>query len=462
MVFQRVLYGMLAAVVLSGAVGCASDNEDWATDAQQPRLLHDAMQGVTDIIVYDIFSPPQAARIYAYASVAAYEAAVPGDSNYVSYVGQLNGLRDVARPAADAAYAYDLAACAALLKVGKTLTFSEDRADELRDSIFGKYQRVGIPEEVFARSVAYGEAVAQSVLDWASKDQYLQLRTAPKYSVSDEEGRWRPTPPDFMDGVEPHWGKVRPFVIDSAQQFKPLPPPRYDMTVGSEFYDDVMEVYHALDSVGGDQHEERRAIAAFWDCNPFVSHHQGHVMFATKKISPGGHWIGIARATAIREGLSTVASAEVYSRVSLALADGFISCWDEKYRSNLVRPETVINAYIDPEWVPLLQTPPFPEYTSGHSVISRAAATTLTDLFGPGYAFTDSVEVAYGLPVRSFPSFYAASEEAALSRLYGGIHYMPAITEGVKQGQAVGNHVVARLRTRASDGAPAQGLTVLE
>ena len=140
-----------------------------------------------------------------------------------------------------------------------------------------------MPEEVFARSIAYGEAVADDVLDWSKEDQYLQLRTAPKYSVTEEEGRWRPTPPDFMDGIEPHWGKIRTFVLDSSTQFKPIAPPKYDMTVGSPWQVDVMEVYHALDS----NEAERREIAAFWDCNPFVSHHQGHVMFATKKISPG-------------------------------------------------------------------------------------------------------------------------------------------------------------------------------
>ena len=127
--------------------------------------------------------------------------------------------------------------------------------------------------------------------------------------------------------------------------------------------------------------------------------------------------------------------------------DAFISCWDEKWNTLVVRPETLINQYYDEEWFPLLQTPPFPEYTSGHSVISGAAAVILTDIFGDNFDFVDTTEVAYGLPERSYTSFIHASEEAAISRLYGGIHYMMAIEEGVKQGRAVGNKVIERLET---------------
>jgi len=134
--------------------------------------------------------------------------------------------------------------------------------------------------------------------------------------------------------------------------------------------------------------------------------------------------------------------------LKLALMDAFISCWDEKYRSNLVRPETVINQQLDPESKPALQTPPFPEYTSGHSVISTASALTLTDIFGENFAYEDDVEVEYGLPARSFNSFLAASQEAAVSRLYGGIHYRPAIDLGVEQGKDVGKFILDNLDTR--------------
>jgi hypothetical protein len=129
----------------------------------------------------------------------------------------------------------------------------------------------------------------------------------------------------------------------------------------------------------------------------------------------------------------------------MAIADAFISCWDEKYRSNLIRPETLINEHIDENWKPVLQTPPFPEYTSGHSVVSGAAATALTDIFGDNFTFDDDTETDYGLPVRSFESFNKAADEAAISRMYGGIHYRKAVAIGVKQGRDLGKFVLDNL-----------------
>jgi hypothetical protein len=171
-------------------------------------------------------------------------------------------------------------------------------------------------------------------------------------------------------------------------------------------------------------------------------------MFATKKITPGGHWIGITSVATRQAKSSFEDTVNAYANVSISLFDAFISCWDEKWKTLIVRPETLINQYYDEEWLPLLQTPPFPEYTSGHSVISRAAAVTLTDLFGENFQFTDSTEIMYGLPERSYNSFLHASEEAAISRLYGGIHYMMAITEGVEQGQKVGDYIVNKIQTK--------------
>ena len=289
------------------------------------------------------------------------------------------------------------------------------------------------------------EAVAQHVLNWADGDNYKQTRTFPKHPVTEQDAfSWKPTPPGYMDAIEPHWNQIRPFVIDSATQFIPVRPTEIDLEEGSPFYEEVMEVY----KVGNELSDEQAEIASFWDCNPYVMNVTGHVMFATKKITPGGHWIGIVKIATRQAGNNMLETAETYARTSIALADAFISCWDEKYRSNLIRPETIINIHIDPDWQPLLQTPPFPEYTSGHSVISRAAAVALTDLYGDTFPFVDSTEVAYGLPPRSFESFIAASEEAAVSRLYGGIHYMPAIDNGVAQGEKVGDFIVANLKTR--------------
>jgi hypothetical protein len=404
--------------------------------------LHDAVQQVTDVIVYDIFSPPQAARVYAYGSVAAYEVLRHGDSTLRTMAGQLTALQ--ALPAPDSGVSLPLAGVRAYLSVSKALTFSQARVDSVRAAMTVQLS-AGLSGDAAARSVAYGDTIAARVLAWAGGDKYKESRSFPKFTVSKDPARWEPTPPAYMDAVEPNWGIIRPFVLDSASQFRPAAPYAFDTTASSPFFRQAREVLET----GKQLSEEQRAIAAFWDCNPYVMNVQGHTMFALKKISPGGHWMGIVKIVAAQRRAAMPVAAEAYARTAVALADGFLSAWDEKYRSAVIRPETVINRYLDPAWTPLLQTPPFPEYTSGHSVISNAAAAVLTDQFGDSVAFTDSTEVAYRLPVRSFRSFAHAASEAAISRLYGGIHYRQAIDEGSAQGKRVGAHHVARLHTRA-------------
>jgi hypothetical protein len=334
-----------------------------------------------------------------------------------------------------------------MLKVGRTLVFSEDKMDVFYASVMEQFRESGMPEDVFDRSVAYGIAVADHIIAWSSKDNYKQSRSFPKYSIEDNVATWKPTPPAYMDAVEPHWKKIRPFAIDSAAQFKPSPPTPFSLAKNSKFFTEANEVYQ----MGKNLTEEQRQIASFWDCNPFVMNVKGHVMFATKKISPGGHWMNITNVACKKVKADFVESAEAYARVSIALIDGFISCWDEKYRSRLVRPESYINQYIDEDWIPLLQTPPFPEYTSGHSVISSASAVTLTKLFGDNFSFTDSTELEYGLTARSFTSFIQASEEAAISRMYGGIHYRPAVENGKTEGSALGAYILEKIKTRKED-----------
>lgn len=441
---MRINIGLVAAIVLQA---CANDGDRAKQDA---GLLHEAVNQMTDVIVYDIFSPPQSSRAYAYASIAAYEALRQGNPDYQTLAGQVNGLAAVPHPAADSQYHLPLAGVHAFMTVGKALTFSRSRMDSLRLAMHERFRRQGISTPVFDRSIAYGDTVAAHILAWASQDQFSETRGYPKFTVTSEAGQWVPTPPAYIDAVEPNWGKLRPFVMDSSSQFRPKPPHPYDTAQTSAFFRQVKEVFE----VGRQLNDEQREIAAFWDCNPYVMNVRGHAMFATKKITPGGHWMGIAGIAARKSDADIMKSAEAYARTAIALADGFISSWDEKYRSNLVRPETMINTLLDEAWQPLLQTPPFPEYTSGHSVISAAAAAVLTDQFGDNFAFADSTEISYGLPIRSFTSFNKAAAEAAISRLYAGIHYRMAIEEGLIQGGKVGANVVRRIRTREPDAGP--------
>lgn len=443
---MRKIFLLVVAVISFTA--CEKEPEEIIVTADD---FHVANESLSKVMVHDIFSPPVASRVYTYSNVAAYEVMAHFNPEYKSLAGQLTDLKPV--PASESELTNpEVAAIVAFYEIGRSLVFSEERLTSKRDSLFNTWKKKN--EQSFKVSEAYGLKVARHIKEWMKKDNYAETRTMPKFSVhTEDESRWQPTPPSYMDGIEPHWMKIRPFVIDSANQFQPPPPPEFSMEPGSRFHNELMEVYNIREKIAQDEeNSEEMAIAKFWDCNPYVSILRGHLMFATKKITPGGHWIGITKIACEKSNADLDKSIYAYTKTSLAIADGFISCWDEKYRSNLVRPETLINKYIDENWTSVLQTPPFPEYTSGHSVISGAAAIALTDIFGDNFSFDDDTEVDYGLPVRSFSSFKDASAEAANSRLYGGIHYRVAIEVGLDQGQALGNFIVKNLEMHKTKG----------
>ena len=410
-----------------------------------PENFHTSVDKVVEVMIHDIFSPPVASRVFAYPNIAAYEIIAQQDTSYTSLKGQVKGLKAIPKAASQKKVNYPLAAVIAHLHLSKKLIFSEQKIEVYQDSLYKSWEAKNALE--FKDSKEYGLQVAQFIATWMNADKYAQTRTMPKFSVNaEDEARWQPTPPSYMDGLEPHWNKIRPFVLDSAAQFKPVPPPKFSMDKKSDFYKELKEVYDISKKIteNGDESEEI-AIAQFWDCNPYVSVTRGHLMFAVKKITPGAHWIGITKIAAKKENADFNKTVFAYTKTSIAIADAFISCWDEKYRSNLVRPETLINTYFDDEWKPILQTPPFPEYTSGHSVVSGAASTVLTSIFGDNFSFADDTEVPYGLPIRSFSSFKVAADEATISRMYGGIHYRAAVEVGVDQGRKVGELVVENI-----------------
>jgi hypothetical protein len=410
--------------------------------------FHLAQDELTAVMVHDIFSPPLASRVYAYSNIAAYEIlAQKREYPYPSYARVLNGFQGIS-PVKDNLVDHKLSALIAFLEVGKNLIFSVDRFSSYIDGLSRQWKEQN--PVVYKASYDYALQVVGEIKAWYDKDNYKQTRTFPKFYVDyDSPSRWQPTPPDYMDGIEPHWSKIRPFVLTSSDQFQPEPPPPFSMEPESLFYKELVEVYQVvLEIQQNKQQDERQEIAKFWDCNPYVSTHKGHVMFALKKISPGAHWMGITKIVARNSKSDLYTTVAAYTHTAIAIADAFISCWDEKYRSNLIRPETLINKVLDEDWYPVLQTPPFPEYTSGHSVVSGAASVILTNFFGDNIAFDDDTELPYDLPVRSYQSFNHAAEEAAISRMYGGIHYRKAIEEGLKQGRNVGNYISQKLGLR--------------
>ncbi|WP_304143941.1 vanadium-dependent haloperoxidase [Mesoflavibacter zeaxanthinifaciens] len=410
-----------------------------------PEQYHASVNKIIDIMIHDIFSPPVASRVFVYPNIAAYEILAQDNPKLLTLDKKLNQFTTIPKVNTTEGVNLKLAALIAHLEISKKLIFSEDKLDHYKDSLYTEWKKIN--KEEFTITKNYSDKVIDHVTEWMNKDNYKETRTMPKFTVDMEDpSRWQPTPPSYMDGIEPHWNKIRPFILDSASQFKPIPPPEFSLKKDSKFYQELLEVYNVSQEITkkGDNTEEIE-IAQFWDCNPFVSVTRGHFMFATKKISPGAHWILISQIASKKTKSNFEETVNTYTKTSIAIADAFISCWDEKYRSNLIRPETVINQHIDPDWLPILQTPPFPEYVSGHSVVSGSASVVLTKLFGDNFAFNDTSEIPYGLPARDFKSFYDASAEAALSRLYGGIHYRAAIDNGLDQGKSVGHFVAKKL-----------------
>lgn len=283
-----------------------------------------------------------------------------------------------------------------------------------------------LPTAVYRRSVQRGEDVARRVFDWSADDGSDAMR--PPWVPPMGPDKWVPTPPDFAPAVLAYWGTVRPLALPSGASYPPPPHTPYSEAPGTAFYDEAFECY----SVGRSLTAEQEAIARFWADGPGVT------------ATPAGHTVSILNRIVRARDMRLDRGAEAYAKVGIAVADAFIACWHTKYQYNLVRPVTYIRRVIDATWTPLLVTPSFPEYTSGHSVQSGAAAEVLTRLFGR-VAFVDHTHDRLGLPARSFDSFAAAAQEAAISRLYGGIHYRSAIDVGLRQGRAVGRRASAVL-----------------
>jgi hypothetical protein len=438
---KRNLLILLTSIALISS--CKKDNGEWKKAAENPEFLRRTQLQVTESIIHDIFAPPVSSRIYMYASLAAYEAGIAGNPKYLSMVGQLKGFKKVYQLDSTKKICNGLAATRAFLTIGKNLTFAQEVYVDFEKKMWAEYKATGIPADIYENSIAFGDSVAASIMNYSKKDNYKQTRGF-RYTVTNQPGTWTPTPPAYMDAVEPNWMKIRTLTLDTSAQFPPPAPSKFDLTKGSPYYQEVMDSYNTIKNLT----DEQRNIASFWDCNPFKMNITGHAMFATKKVSPGGHWMGITSQVSRQVKADVAQTTEAYLLTSIAIFDGFISCWNEKYRSARIRPETVINANIDKDWQPVLQTPPFPEYTSGHSVISAAACVALSKTLGEKIAFADSTEIPYGLPVRKFATFYDAAQEASISRFYGGIHFRPALDNGFLQGQKVGNWVVGKVKTR--------------
>jgi len=434
---RLIVLGFLAAIFLFA--GCIQKQK--VKLMSDTDVLHQNEYALTQVIIYDVFTPPVAARIYGYTSLASYEAMRYADPKYNSIAAQLEGFGAPPAPKKGQKYNFTLAATKAFFTVSRKVTFSVDTLKKFEDRTYAMYKD-NLDDSTYARSVAFGEQIGQYILKRANVDHYPQTRGKPKYLGENSPAKWRPTPPDYMDGVEFCWGDMHVLAIDSSKQFSPGPPPPYSENPNSAFVKQYMEVYNKNKSLTADE----KLIATYWDDNPFVVQHSGHLMFADKKITPGGHWIGITTIACKQSHADAVKTAQAYALTSIGLFDSFICCWEVKYKYSYARPVTNIDEKVDHYWLPLLQTPPFPEYTAGHSTISAAAAVLLTHEFGDNVAFQDTSDMHYIGMQRHFDSFIKASDETAMSRFYGGIHYLNSSLLGAVQGKQIGNFIWNKLK----------------
>ena len=406
------------------------------------QLLADNVFNLSEVMLHDVAAPVAASRFYAYALLGAYEATHFATGRLTNLNEKFAANPEIKPPAIPKNFNLSLASNYAMLHVGRNIMPSGQMLQQKQKDLINFFKKKKrLSETDINDNVRYAEEIAQSVVAYARTDGYNKLSTYTRYTPSKKEGHWYPTPPEYMGAVEPRWSTVRAFFLDSANQFSPPPPVPFSKDSTSEFYKLMKEVYVAKKNLTKEQLE----IANFWDCNPFAVDYSGHMAIGLKKISPGGHWMGITGITCKKANISLDSAILVHTVVALTLHDAFISCWQEKFFSDRIRPESAINTLMDPSWRPILQTPPFPEYTSGHSVASSSAAVVLTYLLGDNFGFVDTSEIYFGLPSREFKSFFQAADEAAISRLYGGIHFRDACDHGVKQGKQVGQLVISNL-----------------
>lgn len=384
------------------------------------------------------FTPPVAARAYGYTGLGLYEAMRYGMEGFRSMAGQVNAFSASDMPEAETSkpHHWGLVANATLATLMRGLypntTDSLKTAITALESEYNTTFAEEAKDKVYERSVELGTNVANAVLDYAASDGQSQayLTNFPtSYVPPVGDGLWRPTPTGFSPAMQPYWGDVRPFLSANVSvAVLPLAPYAFDTTAGSFYMIDLEETRAYVDNPTAEQ----TLIAKYWSDDP------------GKTFTPSGHSISIMKQVLQQENAKLDEVAVTYAQVGMALHDAFISCWKAKYIHNYIRPVTAIRDLGYTTWTPLLGTPPFPEYPSGHSVQSGAACIVLTQLFGANYAFTDRSHESRtdidGTP-RSFTSFEAFAHEAADSRLFGGIHFRNACGKGLDQGVAIGNNI---------------------
>ena len=431
---KLIIFSCLLAVLCSNN-NCTNTRSKPKVDA---RDISRVITEMTRIMVHDVTNPPLSSRFFSYACLAGFEVVAENDPREKSLQSALNGYPHFKAPSTKG-YDYQLSALLAMMETAAKLQPSGSLMIQYKQRFLDSCRTLGYEKDVIDSSENYAKSISKQILAYAKADKYNRISNYIRYSLKNTDGSWSPTPPAYMTPVEPYFNTIRPFTLDSASQFKSAPPVPFSTNKQSQFYAYMQQSYQLKLT------DEQRAIAGFWDCNPFAVQDNGHMMVGLKKISPGAHWLGITGIACTQAKVGFSKEMEIHTMVSIGLMESFICCWDDKYRHNRIRPETAIRRYLDANWKPLLQTPPFPEYLSGHSCISATSAVLLSHYLGDYFEYTDTVEEQYGIKPRKFHSFNEAAIEAGISRFYGGIHFKDAIDNGRLQGIEVGNWILKKI-----------------
>jgi len=379
--------------------------------------------------------PPLVARNLAMIQTAMFDAANAVTGKYTGYVFQTKPQPNASENAAAASAAFEVAKVLysandelAVWQASLSETLSQETDATARDS-----------------GVSLGKLAAQAILAARSNDG---VQSGSSYTPTTGVGHWQRTFPDYLPPLLAQWPNVKPFAMTSGSEFRSAPPPSIDSPEYAAGVDQVLRN-------GGYQSSQRTAeqteIALFWADGGGTA-------------TPPGHWNDIATDVTLAKQTNLLETARTFALMNIAMADAGIASWDAKYHYDVWRPIDAIrqadqdgNAATTSEsiWIPLVKTPPFPAYTSGHSTFSGAASTVLASLFGDATSF-DSQTDRHAAPeqrpldasqivTRHFGSFTQAAEEAGLSRIYGGIHFNFDNTAGLQLGRQVGTATMARL-----------------
>lgn len=408
--------------------------------------IHFLNKRLTEILINDNFSPVVASRVYAYTNLAAYTVLTESSHSENMLKAALIDFPHVQN--ADKLpkdISASLASSYAFFYVAKKMIYTIPPFEDSFKVLINWYKQKGYTDAMIADAQKVGKEYSDAFAAWMAKDNFSEVKLMPEYELDEDPSHWVPTYPSYMPALEPHWGQMRKLTANANKtdisKYKPY---KYDTAQNSNFMREAIDVYNIVTSPGKDE----RAIADFWDCNAFAVYPNGHVMTVIKKISPGGHWIYIASIAAEKSGADLGKSELAYALTASAIYDAFIVTWQLKYQYRILRPETYLQNVRYPEFRPYLQSPPFPEYPSGHAVISMAAATMLTYLYGSPFSFRDNTEDYLGLPARTFNSFSEAATEAGISRYYGGIHYKYSCTDGSELGALIGNKILEGVKNK--------------